>query len=183
MNTLMAYNSGTTVTSALNSGTISLSVNSDVNLSGYNWCGGCAVCNEYIIITDSYTMGKTSEEDAFTLCYCTKVLTDNKLIEYINLLAASQGNGIYYSTLYDAMAYAQSVGFFITNQNYPSIVTSGCVLNLDAGLPASYPMVGNFWYDLTGTGNVTSFVNGIQYNSALKGSLVFGRRTESLKLA
>ncbi len=169
----MAYNSGTTVTSALNSGTISLSVNSDVNLNGYNWCGGCAICNEYIIITDSYTMGKTSEEDAFTLCYCTKVLTDSKLIEYINLLAASQGNGIYYSTLYDAMSYAISVGFFITNQNYPSIVTLGCVLNLDAGLPASYPMVGDFWYDLTGTGNITSFINGIQYNSSLKGSLVF----------
>lgn len=170
---LMTYNSGTTVTSALNSGTISLSVNSDVNLSGYDWCAGCPVCNEYIIITDTFTMNKTSEENAYPLCYCTKVLTDSKLIEYINLLAASQGNGIHYSSLYDAMEYARSVGFFITNQNYPSIVTSGCVLNLDAGLPASYPMTGDFWYDLTGTGNITSLVNGVQYNSSLKGSLVF----------
>ena len=169
----MTYNSGTTVTSALNSGTISLSVNSDVNLSGYDWCAGCPVCNEYIIITDTFTMNKTSEENAYPLCYCTKVLTDSKLIEYINLLAASQGNGIHYSSLYDAMEYARSVGFFITNQNYPSIVTSGCVLNLDAGLPASYPMTGDFWYDLTGTGNITSLVNGVQYNSSLKGSLVF----------
>ena len=55
------------------------------------------------------------------------------------------------------------------------IVTSGLVLHLDAGDPASYPGSGNTWTDLSGNGNngtLTGF-SGSFYDSANGGSLVF----------
>ena len=54
-----------------------------------------------------------------------------------------------------------------------SIVTSGLVLNLDAGNPASYPGSGTTWTDLSGNGNNGTLTNGPTYNSANYGSIVF----------
>jgi hypothetical protein len=53
------------------------------------------------------------------------------------------------------------------------IVTSGLVLNLDAGNPASYPGSGTTWTDLSGNGNTGTLVNGVGYNSSNLGSLSF----------
>jgi hypothetical protein len=53
------------------------------------------------------------------------------------------------------------------------IVTSGLVLYLDAGNPASYPGSGTTWTDLSGNGNNGTLVNGVGYNSGNGGSLVF----------
>ena len=53
------------------------------------------------------------------------------------------------------------------------IVTSGLVLNLDAGNAASYPGSGTTWTDLSGSGNTGTLVNGPTYNSANGGSIVF----------
>jgi hypothetical protein len=53
------------------------------------------------------------------------------------------------------------------------IVQSGLVLNLDAGVSASYPGSGTNWTDLSGNGNNGTLVNGVGYNSANNGSFVF----------
>lgn len=55
----------------------------------------------------------------------------------------------------------------------PPIVTNGLVLHLDAGDTASYPVTGTTWTDLSGNGNNGTLVNGVGYNSANGGSLVF----------
>ncbi len=55
----------------------------------------------------------------------------------------------------------------------PPIITSGLVLNLDAGNPASYPGTGTTWTDLSGNGNNGTLINGVGYNSANGGSLTF----------
>ena len=55
----------------------------------------------------------------------------------------------------------------------PQIVTAGLVLLLDAGDQASYPGSGTTWTDLSGNGNNGTLVNGVGYNSAFGGSLVF----------
>ncbi len=52
-------------------------------------------------------------------------------------------------------------------------VTSGLVLNLDAGNTASYPGTGTTWTDLSGNGNNGTLFSGVGYNSANGGSLVF----------
>ena len=53
------------------------------------------------------------------------------------------------------------------------IVTSGLVLCLDAGNRKSYPGTGTAWTDLSGNGNNGTLNNGVGYNSANGGSLVF----------
>jgi hypothetical protein len=58
--------------------------------------------------------------------------------------------------------------------NYnPKTVTEGLVLCLDAANPKSYPGTGNLWTDLSGNGNNGTLVNGVGYNSANNGSMVF----------
>jgi hypothetical protein len=53
------------------------------------------------------------------------------------------------------------------------IVTSGLVLNLDAGNPASYPGSGTTWFDLSGSGNNGTLVNGVGFDGGNGGSLSF----------
>jgi len=59
-----------------------------------------------------------------------------------------------------------------TNYN-PRTVTDGLVLYLDAANPKSYPGSGTVWTDLSGNGNDGTLVNGVGYNSANNGSMVF----------
>jgi hypothetical protein len=54
-----------------------------------------------------------------------------------------------------------------------TIVTSGLVLNLDAGNPASYSGSGTTLTDISGNGNNGTLVNGPTYSSANGGSIVF----------
>jgi hypothetical protein len=53
------------------------------------------------------------------------------------------------------------------------IVTSGLVLNLDAGNPASYPGSGTTWNDISGNSNNVTLTNGPTFDSANNGSIVF----------
>ena len=65
------------------------------------------------------------------------------------------------------------------NNNYvapvapASFVTTGLVLNLDAGNAASYAGTGTTWTDLSGRGNNGTLVGGVSYNSSNQGYLVF----------
>ena len=61
----------------------------------------------------------------------------------------------------------------VLNNNYPSIVTSGLVLNLDASFVSSYPKTGTTWNDLSGSGNTGTLVNGPTFNSDNGGTLKF----------
>ena len=169
---LVAYNPNGIVENALQFGTIVMSVNGSVNLGSLDWCPGFGICNEYIIITDTYTNGRTSQANAMPMGFCTADLSDAALIESINKLAASKSSGPF-ANMNDAITWAIIEGYFIINQDYPSIVTSGCVLNLDAGLPASYPLVLNQWYDLSGNGNTGILNNTITYSSSSYGNLEF----------
>ena len=54
-----------------------------------------------------------------------------------------------------------------------SIITTGLVLNLDAGNTASYPGTGTTWTDLTGNGNNGTLTNGTSYSSTNGGVMVF----------
>jgi prepilin-type N-terminal cleavage/methylation domain-containing protein len=52
-------------------------------------------------------------------------------------------------------------------------VQDGLVLHLDAGNPASYPGSGTTWFDLSGNNNNGVLLNGVGFDSANGGSLVF----------
>ena len=55
----------------------------------------------------------------------------------------------------------------------PRIVTDGLVLCLDAANPKSYPGSGTTWTDLSSNGNNGTLVNGVGFDSANKGAMVF----------
>ena len=55
----------------------------------------------------------------------------------------------------------------------PPSLASTIVLDLDAGNSASYAGTGTTWTDLSGKGNHGTLVNGVTYNSANQGYLVF----------
>jgi hypothetical protein len=171
MPNLVAYNPGGLVADALQFGTIVMDVNNTVNPGSLIWCPDYGICDQYFIITDSYTNGKTSQINSRAMGFPTTGLTDSALILSINKLAASKSSGPF-ATLTNAITWAISEGYFIINQEYPSIVTSGCILNLDASLPASYPLVLSNWYDLSGNGN-TGTLSGATYSSSSYGNLLF----------
>ena len=55
----------------------------------------------------------------------------------------------------------------------PSLVTTGLVLNLDAGNAASYAGTGTTWTDLSGRGNNGTLVNTITHTATNPGYLIF----------
>ena len=56
---------------------------------------------------------------------------------------------------------------------YNNVVQDGLVLNLDAGVPASYSGSGTTWYDLSFNGNNGTLENGVGFDGGNGGSLVF----------
>jgi len=95
---------------------------------------------------------------------------DSVLITLSNQLG---GSGI--TTISAALNFFNSSSTILcTNMDYPNIVTSGLVLNLDAAYTPSYPKNGTTWKDLSGYGNNGTFVgSGPTYDSSNFGSLVF----------
>ena len=54
-----------------------------------------------------------------------------------------------------------------------SLVRDGLVLHLDAANKKSYPGTGTAWTDMSGNSNNGTLVNGVAYNAANNGSMVF----------
>ncbi len=55
----------------------------------------------------------------------------------------------------------------------PKIITSGCVLSLDAADKNSYPGSGTAWRDLSGNGKNLTLTNGPTFSAGNQGSIVF----------
>ena len=92
------------------------------------------------------------------------------------------GGGIFPGNIATTQVYNRALSAAEIQQNYnalaprfviPSIVTSGLVLNLDAGNTASYPGSGTTWTDVSGNGRTGTLTNGPTYSSANGGSIVF----------
>ena len=64
----------------------------------------------------------------------------------------------------------------------PRIVTSGLVLALDAADTNSYPGSGTTWYDLSGTINGATLVNGPLYTSRSKGGIVLDGTNDHISI-
>lgn len=72
----------------------------------------------------------------------------------------------YFTTQTDKIVIASS-------DNIPVSVTSTCILNLNAGMVASYPTTGSTWYDLSGNGNDFTLYNGVGFSPSNGGYLTF----------
>jgi len=64
----------------------------------------------------------------------------------------------------------------------PATVTSGLVLELDAGNIKSYPTTGTTWFDKSGNANNGTLTNGPTFSSANGGSIVFDGTNDYVSL-
>ena len=55
----------------------------------------------------------------------------------------------------------------------PNAMTSGLIMNLDAGLPSSYSGTGTAWNDISGNNRNVTLLNTVVYNTDTQGNLVF----------
>ena len=92
---------------------------------------------------------------------------------FAELMRGNISNVSYYNRALSAAEISQNYNALRSRFGIESIVTTGLVLNLDAGNTASYPGTGTTWTDLSGLSNNGTLTNGPTYNSANGGSLVF----------
>lgn len=85
-----------------------------------------------------------------------------------SIAKTTDGTGYFFGGQYFWDTYIGDI-----NGNINNMVTNGLVLYLDAGITASYPGTGTTWFDLSGNNNNGTLLNGVGYNSANGGSLVF----------
>ncbi|WKZ24658.1 MAG: prepilin-type N-terminal cleavage/methylation domain-containing protein [Patescibacteria group bacterium] len=90
----------------------------------------------------------------------------------ISCIGSSQGNLIAGGVSVTNNSGLQSIG-----------ATNGLVLYLDASNPASYPGFGNTWYDLSGSNNHGTLIDGPIFNSDNGGSIVFDGVNDYINLS
>jgi Concanavalin A-like lectin/glucanases superfamily len=157
MPNIVKYNLSTSPNS-IQSGNFNIGVNNTpTNLSEF-YTGICPIIVGYTIYINKASNGPS--------IYAPK--NDTQLIEITNNLGGNV------STAIEALVWINSQSTMtVLNNNYPSIVTSGLVMNLDAGFVSSYPKTGTTWKDLSGNGYNGTLVNGPTYNTDGGGSISF----------
>lgn len=165
MGNIVKFNSGVKSANSIKSGTFDIGVNSTpTNLTGF-YTGISPINGGYTIYIDKASGGPS--------IYAPK--DDATLINIVKTLGASV------STAADALVWINSQSnMTVLNNNYPSIVTDGLILNLDAGFVSSYPKTGTTWRDLSGNGNNGTLINGVGFSG---GSMVFDGVNDRVQLA
>jgi hypothetical protein len=154
----VTYNQGTSIAGSLKSSVISVGVSPSLNISGYNWRNGFENNNIWVIYSDTYSQGQTTQGNAVPTIWATPAFTDAGLLNLINVLPARAGQTAF-TTLSSAISWLYGENkYFLSNQNYPQIVTDGLSFIVDAGFAASYPNAGTSAYDLS----VQQFTNTMQ---------------------
>jgi hypothetical protein len=161
----VTYNSGNSIAGSLKSSVISVGISTSLNISGYNWRNGFENNNIWVIYSDTYSQGQSTQGNAVPTIWGTPIFTEAGLLNLINVLPARAGQTAF-TTLSSAISWLYSENkYFLSNQNYPPIVSSDLSLFLDAGFTASYPNVGTTWYDLSGNDKNFTLVNGPSWNN------------------
>ena len=161
----VTYNQGTSIAGSLKSSVISVGVTPSLNISGYNWRNGFENNNIWVIYSDTYSQGQTTQGNAVPTIWATPAFTDAGLLNLINVLPARAGLTAF-TVLSDAIAWLYGENkYFLSNQNYPQIVTENLLGFWDAGFSASYPNVGTVWYNLS-TGVNGTLTNGPSWNNS-----------------
>jgi len=155
------YNQGSHPTGALKSGTMSMNVSPSLNVGALKWRNGFENNNMWVIYSDTYSQGQATQGNALPTIWATSTFTDAGLVGLINSLPARAGQTPF-TNVTDATSWLRGQGvYFLSNQNYPQIVTSGMTLMIDAGFPASFPNgTGTTWYDISGNDNIGTLNNG-----------------------
>ncbi len=160
------YNSGLTLNNSISVGPVALGVeNVPYGPTIITKWYANTIIEGLVIISDSFSQGVTTEENAYPIFWGVSGNTPNDLMNLINGLPArygltpfiDPGNAI--SWLVEENKYA------IQNRTYEAIVVSGLTILYDAGNTLSYPLIGSTVYDLTLPPVSGDMINGITYLS------------------
>jgi hypothetical protein len=176
MPTPVSYLSGASLSNTVGMfkrGTMAQNLKSSLE-SGYRWWNGIEVTSsQYLIYSDTYTMGTSTLANSIPVAWSTPDLTDQNLLNLINTLPPRVGQTAF-TSLPIALQWLQSSNkFFLIRGGTENIVKSGLQLYADAGRFDSYIGNGTTWSDLSSNGNNGTLVNGTGYNSSGVGSMVF----------
>jgi hypothetical protein len=179
----VTYNSGSNPTGALKSGTVSMSVAPSLNISGYNWRNGFENNNIWVIYSDTFSQGLTTQDNSVPTIWGTPQFTEAGLLNLINVLPARAGLTAF-TVLSDAIAWLYGEGkYFLSNQNYPPVVTDNLLYFMDAGFASSYPNFGTTLYDLSGNNGTGTLVNGTGFvNSNTKSYFSFDGTDDKINI-
>jgi hypothetical protein len=175
MPTPISYLSGNTLSyqsGMVKKGTIGLNLTSSLT-GNYRWWNGVdATSSQYLIYSDTYSTGASSESNVTPAAWSTPDLTDTSLLNLINTLPDRVGQTAF-TSLSDALIWLNQSGkYFLVKNGYENLVTSGLTLNLDAGWTNSYSGTTS-WRDISGNGKTGTLTNGPAFNSGNTGSIYF----------
>jgi hypothetical protein len=141
--------------------------------SGYRWWNGVEVTSsQYLIYSDTFTLGTTTQANATPVAYSTPDLTDQSLLNLINTLPPRIGQTAF-TSLPIALQWLQSSNkFFLIRGGTENIVKSNLEVYLDAGRYDSYIGDGTTVNDLSGNGRGSTLTNGASFNTSGVGSFL-----------
>jgi hypothetical protein len=163
------YNSGSTISYALNRNVISVGVNDTINYYPSNNTGW------YVgLENQGYTIyGQDPNNPSKPTIWATTGTSSSDIIDLVNGLPAMSGNTPFSSSTEALVWISNNPNFLISNRDYPQIVTSGMVLCYDVGYTPSYPTSGVTIYDLSENQDHGTLVNGPIYSGSNGGFLTF----------
>lgn len=164
----IAFNNSTKTNNSIKKNKIEIGVASDNyanNPGGLTWFNGPDSTNQYVIYSDTYSLGMSTLANSKPVCWGSGDMTDANVLRMINGLP-TRNNQAPFTTIASALSWVASSSVFnVVSGVLPDIVTNGLILNLDATQKASYPGSGTTWYDLSGQDN-NATINTANYNAS-----------------
>jgi hypothetical protein len=171
----IAFNNSTKTNNSIKKNKIEIGVSSDnyaSNPGGLTWFNGPDSTSQYVIYSDTFSLGMSTLANARPVCWASGDMTDANILRMINGLP-TRSNQAPFTTVDSALAWvAASTVFNGVTGVLDNIVTNGLVFNLDGSQKGSYPGSGSAWYDLAG-GATSTLYNGSVYNSGNNGIMTF----------
>ena len=181
------YNSGTTLSYSISQNKISIGIN-DVDYGPTiqtGWVGNVVdyLGNPYpfTIISDTYSLGLHPESLATPTFWGTTGSTNTDLLNLINGID-ERLNQTPFTNLSDAITWIEGTQkYLIQNRFYENIVTTNLRRCYDAGFTASYPLVNDAWYDISGN-DVTVTLNNTVFDTDNGGIFQFNGTNANVPL-
>lgn len=172
----IAFNNSSKSANSIKKNKIEIGLASDnysSNPGGLTWFNGADSTNQYVIYSDTFSLGMSTLANSKPVCWASGDMSDASILRTINGLP-TRYNQAPFTTIDSALAWvAASSVFNGVSGVLDNIVTDNLVFNLDCSQKSSYPGSGSTWYDLSGNGVNGTLTNGPTYNSANGGSIVF----------
>lgn len=137
----------------LRRGLISVNPSAGIDASlAVRWYNSQESGDDYILITDNYSTGRTSNINDGTPLFYPMGRTQANILTTVNGLRNSPKG---FTSSGSALEFVARAGYFIIDPYNPppQMVTSGSIVNLDARQIMSFPTTGSGWYDMSGWNN------------------------------